>query len=58
MLTTHSAYNFKKIAESGVLILDTRNAFKGVQAPNIARIGDELGEVHPETPKEKVLVSG
>ncbi|WP_313427891.1 nucleotide sugar dehydrogenase [Siminovitchia terrae] len=58
LLTAHSAYNVNQIAESGVLILDTRNAFKGVQAPNIARIGDELGEVHPEAAKEKILVSG
>ncbi|GIQ68048.1 nucleotide sugar dehydrogenase [Xylanibacillus composti] len=45
LLTAHSVYDLPNIADSGVLILDTRNAFGGLDAPNIARIGDVLPEV-------------
>ncbi|MCR8845904.1 nucleotide sugar dehydrogenase [Paenibacillus sp. SC116] len=41
-LTSHSVYNVHAIADSGAAILDTRNAFAGLKAPNVLRIGDEL----------------
>ncbi|WP_028595982.1 nucleotide sugar dehydrogenase [Paenibacillus assamensis] len=41
-LTSHAVYNVRAIADSGAAILDTRNAFAGLKAPNVLRIGDEL----------------
>lgn len=57
LLTAHPIYKFDTIAESGVLILDTRNAFNGLQASNMARLGDTFEEIIPDTSR-KVLVSG
>ncbi|MZP31422.1 nucleotide sugar dehydrogenase [Heliobacterium undosum] len=42
LLTAHSRYDLPGIVASGTLILDTRNAFAGLDAPNVARIGDVL----------------
>jgi UDP-N-acetyl-D-glucosamine dehydrogenase len=35
VITDHSNVDYQKIADSGVAILDTRNAFKGIKASNI-----------------------
>ena len=35
VITDHSNVDYKKIADSGVAILDTRNALKNITAPNI-----------------------
>jgi len=35
VITDHSNLDYQKIADSGVAILDTRNAFKQIKADNI-----------------------
>lgn len=54
LLTAHTDYNLSKIVESGVQILDTRNAFTGLNATNVIRIGDVLADVGTEP--NKILV--
>lgn len=39
LTTDHSAFDYPWIAEHSRLIVDTRNAFKGVHAPHIIRLG-------------------
>lgn len=55
LLTAHSTYNLHRIAGSGVMILDTRNAFSGIPSYNVKRIGDLLEAASP-VHHEKVLV--
>jgi UDP-N-acetyl-D-glucosamine dehydrogenase len=38
LLTDHSAFDYGWIAETARLIIDTRNAFKGVAGSNIIRV--------------------
>nr|WP_309244857.1 nucleotide sugar dehydrogenase [Bacillus sp. WMMC1349] len=57
LLTAHSTYDFKRIAESGVPILDTRNAFNGLNTPHVTCIGDVLKEAGPVI-SETVLAGG
>jgi UDP-N-acetyl-D-glucosamine dehydrogenase len=45
LLTNHSQYDYNFIAEHAKLILDTRNAFKGIENPRIFRIGSPLPSV-------------
>ena len=45
LLTNHSKYDYNFIAEHAKLILDTRNAFKGIENPRIFRIGSPLPSV-------------
>ncbi|MNI62883.1 UDP-N-acetyl-D-glucosamine 6-dehydrogenase [compost metagenome] len=40
LLTNHNVYNYQEISENSNLIIDTRNAFKNIDTPNIVRIGD------------------
>jgi len=37
IVTDHSSYDFRAIAEQSQLVVDTRNATKGIHAPNIVR---------------------
>ena len=37
IVTDHSAYDFKSIVEQSKLVIDTRNATKGIQSPKIVR---------------------
>lgn len=37
IVTDHSAYDYKAIVEEAQLVIDTRNATKGMRAPNIVR---------------------
>ena len=37
IVTDHSDYDFKRIAREAQLVVDTRNATKGIQSPNIVR---------------------
>jgi UDP-N-acetyl-D-glucosamine dehydrogenase len=37
IITDHSDYDFKKIVHESKLVIDTRNATKGIVAPNIVR---------------------
>lgn len=39
LATNHTAFDYQWIAEHAQLIVDTRNAFKGIQAPHILRLG-------------------
>lgn len=40
LLTNHNVYNYQEISGNSNLIIDTRNAFKNIDTPNIVRIGD------------------
>ncbi len=37
IVTDHSSYDYKAIVQQSQLVVDTRNATKGIQAPNIVR---------------------
>jgi UDP-N-acetyl-D-glucosamine dehydrogenase len=37
IVTDHSSYDYKSIVEQSVLVIDTRNATKGIQSPKIVR---------------------
>jgi UDP-N-acetyl-D-glucosamine dehydrogenase len=37
IVTDHSSYDYRGIAEQAQLVIDTRNATKGLDAPNIVR---------------------
>lgn len=39
LATNHSVFNYQWIADHARLIVDTRNAFKGIRAPHIVRLG-------------------
>ncbi len=45
LLTDHSAFDYKLVARYAKLILDTRNALKGTNQPNIFRLGAPLPSV-------------
>ena len=45
LLTDHTRYDYDFIAEHARLIMDTRNAFKGIKNPRIMRIGCPLPTV-------------
>jgi UDP-N-acetyl-D-glucosamine dehydrogenase len=36
--TDHSAFDYQKIAQQAKLIVDTRNALKGIDSDNIVRL--------------------
>jgi len=38
IVTDHSAFNYRKIAEQAKLIVDTRNAMKGISSDKIVRL--------------------
>ena len=38
IVTDHTAFDYKSLPEKAKLIVDTRNALKGLQAPNIVRL--------------------
>jgi UDP-N-acetyl-D-glucosamine dehydrogenase len=38
IVTDHSAFNYRKIAEQAKLIVDTRNALKGISSEKIVRL--------------------
>jgi UDP-N-acetyl-D-glucosamine dehydrogenase len=45
--TDHSAFEWKPIVDSGTLIVDTRNALKGIHAPNIVRLSGRVTAAAP-----------
>jgi UDP-N-acetyl-D-glucosamine dehydrogenase len=38
IVTDHSAFDYRKMVEQAALIVDTRNALKGVVSPKIVRL--------------------
>jgi UDP-N-acetyl-D-glucosamine dehydrogenase len=38
IVTNHSALDYKKVVKSSRLIMDTRNALKGLNGPHIVRL--------------------
>jgi UDP-N-acetyl-D-glucosamine dehydrogenase len=36
-VTDHSAYDYTRLVREAQLVVDTRNATKGIQSPNIVR---------------------
>jgi UDP-N-acetyl-D-glucosamine dehydrogenase len=49
LLTNHSAFDYRELASLGVAILDTRNAFDGIKAPHVYKLG---AAVTPKQAKE------
>ena len=37
IVTDHSSYNYRAIVEQAKLVVDTRNATKGIDSPKIVR---------------------
>jgi UDP-N-acetyl-D-glucosamine dehydrogenase len=37
IVTDHSSYNYRAIVEHAQLVVDTRNATKGIESPKIVR---------------------
>jgi UDP-N-acetyl-D-glucosamine dehydrogenase len=37
IVTDHSSYDYKKIVEQAQLVVDSRNATRGIQSPKIVR---------------------
>jgi len=37
IVTDHSSYDYRAIVEQSQLVVDTRNATKGIDAPNVVR---------------------
>ncbi len=56
LLTDHSSFDYDLIADHARLVLDTRNAFKGREKPNIFRIGTGLPT--PEEFQSHVQLNG
>lgn len=52
LTTNHSAFDYQWIADHARLIVDTRNAFKGIQAAHIVRLGAPTPQVIGETTAE------
>ncbi|WP_429370505.1 nucleotide sugar dehydrogenase [Paenibacillus sp. DS2015] len=46
LLTAHSVYDLSAIIDSGVPILDTRNAFAAFDVPTVVRIGDSMSAIN------------
>jgi UDP-N-acetyl-D-glucosamine dehydrogenase len=42
LITNHRCFNYRELAELGVAIVDTRNAFDGIKCPNIYKIGSPI----------------
>ena len=42
IVTDHKAFDYKSLPGKAKLIVDTRNALKGIQAPNIVRCNPQL----------------
>jgi UDP-N-acetyl-D-glucosamine dehydrogenase len=38
IVTDHTAFDYKGLAQRAALIVDTRNALKGIDQPNIVRL--------------------
>jgi UDP-N-acetyl-D-glucosamine dehydrogenase len=38
IVTDHTAFDYKSLPARAKLVVDTRNALKGIQAPNIVRL--------------------
>ncbi len=39
LLTNHSSFDYRELANLGVAILDTRNAFDGIEVPHLYKLG-------------------
>ena len=37
IVTDHTAYDYERLVHEAQLVVDTRNATKGIQSPNIVR---------------------
>ncbi|WP_103107025.1 nucleotide sugar dehydrogenase [Brevibacillus reuszeri] len=42
LITNHRSFNYQELADLGVSIIDTRNAFDGITNPNVYRIGTSV----------------
>ena len=49
--TDHSSFDWKALVDSGVPIVDTRNALQGNTAPNIVRLSGRLAVAVPVVPE-------
>lgn len=52
LVTNHRCFDYQQLAELGVAIIDTRNAFDGIVSKNIYKLGNPVA-----IPQEKEMVS-
>ncbi|MGN7763078.1 nucleotide sugar dehydrogenase [Paenibacillus sp. 22594] len=52
LVTNHNSFDYEVLAGLGVAIIDTRNAFQGIEAPHIYQLGTTV-----KIPAEKELLS-
>jgi len=38
IITDHSSFDYRELVDSSNLVVDTRNALKGMESPNIVRL--------------------
>jgi len=50
LLTNHSAFQYRELADLEVAILDTRNAFDGIEAPHVFKLGASIPSTSPKEP--------
>jgi UDP-N-acetyl-D-glucosamine dehydrogenase len=50
LITNHSAFNYRELADLGVAILDTRNAFDGIHVPHLYKLGTSIAPVEAKEP--------
>lgn len=54
LITDHRVFDYRELANLGVAILDTRNAFAGIDAPHVYRLGDAANV--PQLPGQFVAI--
>jgi UDP-N-acetyl-D-glucosamine dehydrogenase len=52
LITNHKCFDYQELADLGIAIIDTRNAFDGIKNPNVYRIGTSVA-----IQEEKQIVS-
>ncbi|BFH66468.1 UDP-N-acetyl-D-glucosamine dehydrogenase [Paenibacillus dendritiformis] len=48
LITNHQSFDYEQLADLGLPILDTRNAFKGIERPNIFKLGNSVQQIQSE----------
>ena len=52
LITNHGSFDYRELADLGVAVIDTRNAFEGVEGSHIYKIGMAVS-----IPEKKEVVS-
>lgn len=48
LITNHQSLDYEQLAALGIPILDTRNAFQGIERPNIFKLGNSVQQIQGE----------